>query len=136
MSEIDRAELRRLLEVAEAATERVRELHAPTDVDVLQSACAAEDCEHEFDCPTIEMTVCKSCYHLGESIDIYSYERGGIEHVSYPCPTIQALDGGGIAVLPDLLAQAWDEGHAAGCTDPYKRYGECGCGPNPHRQEC
>ena len=39
------------------------------------------------------------------------------------------------AVLPDLLAQAWDEGHAAGCADPYKRYSECGCGPNPYRQE-
>ena len=39
------------------------------------------------------------------------------------------------AVLPELLAQAWDEGHAAGCADPYKRYTECGCGPNPYRQE-
>ena len=38
------------------------------------------------------------------------------------------------AILPDLLAQAWDEGHAAGCADPYKRYGECGCGPNPYRE--
>ena len=39
------------------------------------------------------------------------------------------------AVLPELLAQAWDEGHAAGCADPYKHYDECGCGPNPYRQE-
>ena len=39
------------------------------------------------------------------------------------------------AILPDLLAQAWDEGHAAGCADPYKRYNDCGCGPNPYRQE-
>ena len=38
-------------------------------------------------------------------------------------------------VLPDLLARAWDEGHAAGCADPYKRYNDCGCGPNPYRQE-
>ena len=38
-------------------------------------------------------------------------------------------------VLPELLAQAWDEGHAAGCADPYKRYNDCGCGPNPYRQE-
>ena len=43
-----------------------------------------------------------------------------------------ALDA---AADADLLAQAWDEGHAAGCADPYKRYTECVCGPNPYRQE-
>ena len=48
----------------------------------------------------------------------------------------EALAGQALAaVLPDLLAQAWDEGHAAGCADPYKRYSECDCGPNPYRQE-
>lgn len=36
-------------------------------------------------------------------------------------------------VLPDLLAESWDEGHRTGCADPYARYGECGCGPNPYR---
>ena len=81
-------------DAAWAAIERVRELHTPMDVDVLQSDCAAEDCEHEDECPTIERTVCKACYILGESIDIYCYERGGIEYVYCPCPTIQVLDGG------------------------------------------
>lgn len=83
------------LEKAETAIERVRELHAPTDVDVLPPDCTAEDCEHEDECPTVERKVCKACYDLGESIDVYGYERGGIEHVFYPCPTIQALNGGG-----------------------------------------
>lgn len=73
----------------ERAIERVRELHRP-----IQSECATEECEHEFDCPPIEVTVCKGCYALGESIDIHGYERGGIEHTLYPCPTIQALGGG------------------------------------------
>ena len=51
-------------------------------------------------------------------------------------PQHEALAGQALAaVLPDLLAQAWDEGHAAGCADPYKRYSECDCGPNPYRQE-
>ena len=77
----------------ERAIDEVRELHRPMDIDALQYACAHEDCEHEFDCPTIEMTVCRSCYILGQLIDVYDYGRGGIEHVSYPCPTIQALDG-------------------------------------------
>ena len=38
------------------------------------------------------------------------------------------------AVLPDLLAEAWDAGHIAGCADPYSAYRECGCGPNPYRR--
>ena len=47
----------------------------------------------------------------------------------------EALAGQALhAVLPDLLAQAWDQGHTTGCADPYKRYGECGCGPNPYRE--
>lgn len=39
------------------------------------------------------------------------------------------------AVLPDLLAAAWDEGHEAGCADPCARYHECDCRPNPYRAE-
>ena len=37
-------------------------------------------------------------------------------------------------VLPDLLAEAWEEGHIAGCADPYSAYRECICGPNPYRR--
>ena len=46
---------------------------------------------------------------------------------------VDRLDRVLAAVLPDLLAAAWDEGHRAGCSDPYARYGECDCGPNPYR---
>lgn len=35
----------------------------------------------------------------------------------------------------DALAAAWDEGHEAGCADPYARYHECDCRPNPYRTE-
>ena len=35
----------------------------------------------------------------------------------------------------DALAAAWDEGHEAGCADPYARYHECDCRPNPYRAE-
>ena len=37
--------------------------------------------------------------------------------------------------LAGIRAEAWDEGHAAGCDDPYARWGECGCGPNPYRKD-
>ena len=39
------------LDAAWAAIERVRELHRPMNVDVLQHECAAEECGHEFRCP-------------------------------------------------------------------------------------
>ena len=35
----------------------------------------------------------------------------------------------------DALAAAWDDGHEAGCADPYARYHECDCRPNPYRTE-
>ena len=43
-----------------------------------------------------------------------------------------ALDA---AAERDALAAAWDEGHEAGCADPYARYHECDCRPNPYRTE-
>ena len=48
---------------------------------------------------------------------------------------VDRLDRTLSAVLPDLLAAAWDEGHLAGCSDPYSAYGECNCGPSPYRRE-
>lgn len=34
-----------------------------------------------------------------------------------------------------VAERAWDEGHRAGCADPYARHGECDCGPNPYRAD-
>ena len=72
----------------------------------------------------------------------YTHPREGVTRCEYGCGvqlierTIEHVTARILeAVLPDLLAQAWDEGHAAGCADPYKRYNDCGCGPNPYRQE-
>ena len=72
----------------------------------------------------------------------YTHPREGVTRCEYGCGvqlierTIEHVTACILeAVLPDLLAQAWDQGHAAGCADPYKRYTECGCGPNPYRQE-
>ena len=77
---------------------------------------------------------------LGDRYDdviIKATKRALLNYPNLPIsiPQHEALAGQALAaVLPDLLAQAWDEGHAAGCADPYKRYGECGCGPNPYRE--
>ena len=51
-------------------------------------------------------------------------------------PITPVLDADGLPVVtPAELAAAWDEGHEAGCADPYKRYHECDCRPNPYRTE-
>ena len=77
---------------------------------------------------------------LGDRYDdaiIKATKRALLNYPNLPIsiPQHEALAGQALAaVLPDLLAQAWDEGHATGCADPCKRYGECGCGPNPYRE--
>lgn len=74
---------------------RVRELHRPTTVEATQGECAAEECAHEDDCPTVPVGVCAECYRIGEDVYPWAYEDGGLQHVEYPCPTIRALDGDG-----------------------------------------
>ena len=76
---------------------------------------------------------CSCCTSTTEADE----ERTGHSwHDDHPAPAARmAAHDGLAAVLPDLLAAAWDEGHLAGCTDPYSAYGECGCGPNPHRRD-
>jgi len=82
-------EVRRL----QAAVERVRELHKRVDVGVIVSDCAREECDHEGACPEVPFAVCDACYSIADQIDPYLYERGGVEVVEWPCPTIAALDG-------------------------------------------
>lgn len=78
---------------AEAAVARVRELHKPVPVYTTE----AGDCEHEGACEAVELSdgafcpshtdgmTCNACAQTGEHMD-------GLP--AYPCPTIQALDGG------------------------------------------
>lgn len=45
------------------------------------------------------------------------------------------LNRWGAAPLWEALAAVWDEGHRAGCANPYAHYRECDCRPNPYRTE-
>ena len=81
------AEVRRLQDAAE----RVRALHHRVDVGVIVSDCAEEECDHEGACPEVPFAVCDACYSIADQIDPYLYERGGVEVVAWPCPTVQAL---------------------------------------------
>lgn len=79
-------------ETAEAALYRVKELHEPREEQILTEDCAIEACDHEDgDCPTEPFTVCAECMRIADETYPYSSERG-IQHVAYPCPTIQAID--------------------------------------------
>ena len=73
---------------------RVRALHRPTTVEATQGECAAEECAHEDDCPTVPVGVCAECYRIGEDAYPWASEGYVLQHVEYPCPTIRALDGG------------------------------------------
>lgn len=79
---------------AEAAVQRVRDLHAPRVEEAITGACAEEECDHDGPCPTTPFTVCAECWRIAEASDPYFSERG-IHAVLYPCPTMRALDGGG-----------------------------------------
>ena len=78
------------LEKAEAAVERVREMHYAADNDPARTP-RCEECEgragtHPCGCwaPEDRQPVCGHCN---------APERG--QTVPWPCPTVQALDGGG-----------------------------------------
>ena len=81
------AEVRRLQDAAE----RVRALHHRVDVGVIVSDCAREECDHEGACPEVPFAVCGACYSIADQIDPYLYERGGVEVVAWPCPTVQTI---------------------------------------------
>ena len=64
-------------------------LHKPRDEQVFAGDCAAEECEHEDECPTVPYTVCAECVRVAEESDPYFGERG-LSSVAHPCPTVRA----------------------------------------------
>ena len=79
---------------AEARIKAVRDLHSPSDEQVIMGDCAAEECDHQEieDCPTEPFTVCAECYRAAIELNPY-YGEQGVDDVAWPCPTIRALDG-------------------------------------------
>ena len=78
---------------AVACCNRVRELHKCRTEHVLAGSCAAEECDHWDECPTVEFDVCAECWRVGEESDPYFGEYS-LDAVAYPCPTIRAIEGG------------------------------------------
>lgn len=73
--------------------DRVKALHEPREEQVIAGACSIETCDHEDgDCPTEPFTVCAECLRIADETYPYFSERG-IQHVAYPCPTVQAIKG-------------------------------------------
>lgn len=74
----DRDELRRLHDAISA----VRKLHREVTIEDFDLECVLGMCGHKLKCPTL---VVKGCAHCGAEVD------------PYPCPTIRALDAGGVS---------------------------------------
>lgn len=88
-----RAEVERLT----APIEAVRKLHREVEMEALGPDCADETCDHEDDCPIVAFKACAHCYEIGEAAHWYAFEDRGLEAVAWPCPTIRALDAGGVS---------------------------------------
>jgi len=89
--------LRRTLDRALAAEQRVKELHKPDTVDVLPWKCVNGDCEHDdTECPEEPHQVCRECWNLwtrdGRDDECF-YE----DQVGWPCATAHAA---ALAALP------------------------------------
>lgn len=87
-----RAEVERLTALIDA----VRKLHREVEMEVLGPDCADETCDHE-ECPTVAFKACAHCYEIGEAAHWDAFEDRGLEAVAWPCPTIRALDTGGVS---------------------------------------
>ena len=79
-----------------AIVEAVRKLHREVEIEVLGPDCADETCDHE-ECPTVAFKACAHCYEIGEAAHWDAFEDRGLEAVAWPCPTIRALDAGGVS---------------------------------------
>ena len=79
-----------------AIVEAVRKLHREVEMEVLGPDCADETCGHE-ECPTVAFKACAHCYEIGEAAHWDAFEAQGLEAVAWPCPTIRALDAGGVS---------------------------------------
>ena len=79
-----------------AIVEAVRKLHREVEIEVLGPDCADETCDHE-ECPPVAFKACAHCYELGEAAHWDAFEDRGLEAVAWPCPTIRALDAGGVS---------------------------------------
>lgn len=80
------------LDAAEAAVQRVRDLHTPRVEEAITGACADEECDHDGPCPGSPFTVCAECWRIAEETYRY-FGEDGIAPVLYPCPTRLTLDG-------------------------------------------
>ena len=93
LSECHESDLKDERDALSAAVKRVRELHRESHVKTLSPECAAEECDHEDDCPPVDYAACAECHDIGDQAHFAAYEEGGLERVAWPCPTIRAIGG-------------------------------------------
>ena len=85
ISDIDVARINRAVTQLAA----VEQLHAKDTEEVMAWECANADCEHDSDCPTDQVFVCKHCWDLAIDADAEDYIVPS--DVYWPCPTAKAF---------------------------------------------
>lgn len=72
-------------------TLRVRALHCPVDVEVLDDECAERRCNHKNDCPRKAIKICKECDRIATEASS-AYFGTSLVYGTYPCNTIKTLE--------------------------------------------
>ena len=75
----------------DAALQAALDLHKPVTEGVIVGDCAAEECEHDGDCPEVPIDLCACCYDLARDANPYYGERD-VVWVRYPCPTVRVIE--------------------------------------------
>ena len=73
------------------AEERVRKLHRRGESDFIVGDCAINECDHEYECPTMKRHICLHCWSIAEQANPYFAEQDCPVDVIWPCPTIKAI---------------------------------------------
>ena len=78
----------------EAAIDKVLALHAKTTEEMLDHKCVNEVCEHEDECPSVLVDVCRCCTEIAQQVSD-EYWPASMDEITWPCPTVAALTQGG-----------------------------------------
>ena len=61
---------------------------------MLDHKCADGDCEHEDECPSVLVDVCRCCTEIAYQVSD-EYWPAAMDEITWPCPTVAALTQGG-----------------------------------------
>ena len=71
----------------------LRELHREDTTQAITGLdCLREECDHDGDCPTSDVSICAHCWAVAEAAYAYVGEERIPEEIRWPCATVRLLD--------------------------------------------